>query len=247
MSPLEAMNRPASLDRALRRMLEADDAKGDAEDAYEKWVAWQAAATDYWLMLHPELKRFRRGDGTTVPIVADMRARAKLISEAMTGIPDAWRLMPPSAAKAEHLARVGWWHELMAGLYDPVTGAIERIDVDRSAVETLVRFLEADVYCHRSGYTKDDVIRALTRSTILDLETRQRLRDVVVAIVDRPDRREFRAYVRLARSVDDENLRAQLRARFSANAPVVARHARWVLEGLGDRATAMSTNAGRQS
>ncbi len=219
-------------------MLEADDAKNDAGNANEEWVAWQAAATAYWLLLHPALRRFRRDDGTTVPTVAGMRERADLINHAMDGIPETWRLMPPSAAKVEHLARVGWYHELMAGLYDPIASALQRVDLDRAAVETLVRFLEADVYCHRSGYMKSDVIRALTRATIIDRETRQRLRVVVVAAVDGRDRREFRDYVRLARFVDDENLRTVLRARLLAESPLVARHARWVLEGLGEGATA---------
>ena len=213
-------------------MLQADDAKNEAGNANERWMDWQAAATDYWLLLHPELRLFRRGDGSTIPTVEDLRARADLINRAMDGIPDTWRLLPPSEAKVEHLARVGWYHELMAGLYDPLTRAIERVDIDQDAVETIVRFLEADVYCHRSGYAKADVIRALKRSSNLDEATRERLRSVVLNVVEGPDRREFRSYVRLARFVDAESFRAQLRVRLHADSRPVARHARWVLEGL---------------
>jgi hypothetical protein len=70
----------------------------------------------------------------------------------MTDVPTTWRLARPSLAKAEHLARVGWFHELYAALYGPIEHAVKHVEGgDAAAVETLVRFLEADVYCHRSG------------------------------------------------------------------------------------------------
>jgi hypothetical protein len=105
---------------------------------------------------------------------------------------------------------------------------------DAAAVETLVRFLEADVYCHRSGYQKADAIRFLTRAR-LSVESERRLRDVVLAVVDDFDRREFRSYIRLARRVDDESLRAALRRRAFSDHRRTSRHARWVLKGLGER------------
>jgi hypothetical protein len=224
-----------AVDVALRRMLEADDAANHPQQTNEQWADWQRAAADYWLLLHPELKRFRRGNPTAIPTVANIRARADLINESTHGIPDTWRLMPPSAAKAEYLARVGWFHELMAGMYDPIHSAIARVADDRSAIETLVRFLEADVYCHRSGYAKADAIRALRRPAALEQQIQERLRAVVLGAVDGPDRREFRAYVRLARLVVDAELMAGLHARLASDSSIVARHARWILEGIGAR------------
>jgi hypothetical protein len=227
------MSRETPRELALRRMLDADDAKNDAGNANDPWAVWQRAATDYWLLVHPELRRLRRRDGAVLPTVSEMRERADHINRAMDGIPDNWRLRPPSADKIEHLARVGWYHELMAGLYDPIASALPKVGDDPSAIEVLTRFLEADVYCHRSGYTKSDVIRALAKATPSDAKTRRRLQGVVVAVVDGPDRREFRDYVRLARAVDDATMQTRLRGRLHAGAPVVARHARWILEGLG--------------
>ena len=81
---------------------------------------------------------------------------------------------------------------------------------------------------------KVDVIRVLCR-TELSAPARERLRRVVLAVVDGRDRREFRAYVRLACVVDSPVLRDELRSRLAAR-ELVRRHARWVLEGLGERA-----------
>lgn len=126
----------------------------------------------------------------------------------------------------------------MAGLYGPVDHAIGRVeDGDADGIETLVRFLEADVYCDRSGYVKADAIRVLTRAK-LDEQTTARLRGVVLAVVDGPDRREFRSYVRLARRVDSEELRAELRVRLDSASRRTARHAGWVLAGLDESSAA---------
>jgi hypothetical protein len=228
------LRRKASAEAALRRMLEADDAKDDVGNANAEWEDWQRAATDYWVQGHPELQRFRRSRDKKIPTIERMRDLARRIEGSMDGIPASWRVRAPSAEKAEHLARVGWHHELMAALYEPLDDAMGKVSSSSSEVETLVRFLEADVYCHRSGYAKADVIRALRR-TELDAATRKRLRGVVIRAVDGPDRREFRAYVRLARLVDDDELRTQLRARLDPYTPIVTRHARWVLEGLGEK------------
>jgi hypothetical protein len=120
----------------------------------------------------------------------------------------------------------------MAGLYEPIEHAIDRLRRgDTSGIETLVRFVEADVYCHRSGYAKADAIRFLTRVPLAGRVV-ARLRWVVLDTVDGPDRREFRAYVRLARRVDSDDFRRELRALLGSSNPTTARHARWMLDGL---------------
>src|SRR4051794_12522983 len=130
---------PRAVDLALRRMLDAEDRK-DGTGAGADWNEWQRAATDYWLLLHPELAPHRRGDPARTPTVAELRERAGLVSRAMHGIPSNWRLQPRSAERSERLARVGWFHELGLGLYEPVFDAIARAPRDRAAVETLIRF-----------------------------------------------------------------------------------------------------------
>jgi hypothetical protein len=220
--------------RALEQMLLADDAKNQAQ-SNDAWSRWQEAATDYWVLLHPNLARFRRGDPRPPPSIDELRERAALVSTAMDGIPSSWRLAPPSVARAEHLARVGWFHELLAGLSGPVRYAIEAVrNGDPSGVETLVRFLEADVYCFRSGYLKVDVINALVRASLTD-EAADRLRKVVLDVVDGPDRREFRAYVRLAWKVETPALLAALDERAKSPTRRVARYGKWILDGLALR------------
>jgi hypothetical protein len=225
-----------AVERALRRMLDADDAK-NASQGHREWEAWQRAAADYWVLLHPGLASLRRGDPGRTPPVDEMRERADAIVSSRDGIPMGWRQMPPTPEKVEYLARTGWWHELMAGLYEPVNHAIDRLrHGDVSGIETLVRFLEADVYCHRSGYAKADAIRFLTRAPLSD-DVIDRLRSVVLAVVDSYDRREFRSYIRLARRVDSDDLRQALRERRDrgiSGDPRTVQHARFMLEELGE-------------
>jgi hypothetical protein len=97
-----------------------------------------------------------------------------------------------------------------------------------------VRFLEADIYCFRSGYMKAEAIHVLKRAD-LDEKTAGRLRAVVLGVVSGYDRREFRAYIRLARRVESDALREDLRALAVSPARRTARHARWVLAGLGEK------------
>ncbi len=218
---------------ALDRMLAAERAM-EQSPTRDGWDAWQRAAADYWVQLHPELARFRRGSVDATPTVEELRERAGLLATAMDGVPGDWRLRKPSPERVQHLARVGWFHELSIGLYEPVWGALERLrSGDASRIETLIRFLEADVYCFGSGYLKADLIRSMTRSELGEAEV-ARLRRVVLAVVGSYDRREFRAYCRLARRLDSPSLREDLRALAASDDRRTARHARWVLDALGE-------------
>src|SRR4051812_33119871 len=110
------------------------------------------------------------------------------------------------------------------GRYQAIARAIPLAAHEPAAVELVVQFLEDDIYAFGSGYLKADAIRFLTRSTVLDERAKGRLRLVVLAVVGGPDRREFRAYVRLARSVDEPTFRAQLEALSGSAEPRTARH-----------------------
>jgi len=101
-------------------------------------------------------------------------------------------------------------------------------------VDEAIRFLEKDEWAFGSGYAKADLIRLLRK---LDLNSTQaeRLRRVVLAVVDGRDRREFRHYRRLACKLDSPQLRVELMRRLEDENEVVRRHARWVLEYLSER------------
>jgi hypothetical protein len=100
-----------------------------------------------------------------------------------------------------------------------------------AGLETAVNFLDADPWFQRSGYIKAELIRHISRIEIPQAIT-ERLRAVVLAIVDRRDRREFRQYCRLARKVDSPELREELSLRLQDDDPAVRRRARWALDAL---------------
>lgn len=169
---------------------------------------------------------------TTVAAIARYRDLAVEIEDATEGIRPDWQRLPEPARTAAQ-ARVDRWHELMAALYDPLHAALAAVRAgDTKAIEPLVTFLEADVYCHRSGYMKSHAIRALRRVPEIAEPHRSRLQRVVLHVIDGPDRREFRDYIRLAEKVDDEALRDQIRIRGQSESHIVARHARWMLDEL---------------
>ena len=103
---------------------------------------------------------------------------------------------------------------------------------DAAAVELAVVFLEADPWFFRSGYVKADLIRRLQRLTLTP-KLIDRLSAVVLAVVDGRDRREFRWYARLARRIDNSQLREALLERHKVTDPGVRRRAGWVLDALG--------------
>jgi hypothetical protein len=65
-------------------------------------------------------------------------------------------------------------------------------------LETAVAFLEADPWFFGSGYAKADLIRLINRIE-LTYPYRKRLQRVVLATIEKHDRREFRSYCRLAK------------------------------------------------
>lgn len=105
---------------------------------------------------------------------------------------------------------------------------------DPTAAEAAIAFLEADPLFFRSGYMKTKLIAALGR-VALDAGRVERLRQVILNLVDRRDDREFRRYCRMAVRYDAPHLREALRARLVLDDPHVRRRAGWVLDAL-DRA-----------
>jgi hypothetical protein len=98
-------------------------------------------------------------------------------------------------------------------------------------IESLIAFLENDPWTFGSGYIKADIIRLLRK---LDLTPKQseQLRKVLLTIVDKRDRREFRHYCRLACKLDSMALRRELTRRLQSMDKGVSRRARWMLDYL---------------
>lgn len=100
---------------------------------------------------------------------------------------------------------------------------------EEAAVEVAIKYLELDPYYFRSGYSKERILRILKK---LELSKKQqdRLRNVILSKVDSHDCREFRAYCRLAKKLNDEGLLKRLKQRSGSLDEGVKRRAIWMLK-----------------
>jgi hypothetical protein len=96
-------------------------------------------------------------------------------------------------------------------------------------IETAIAFLEADPWFFRSGYEKQNIIRHVKRAQ-LSLTQRLRLARVVLAVIDKGDRVEFRHYGRLACGVWSDFLDEEVAMRMQSADKGVRRRATWVAE-----------------
>ncbi len=120
-------------------------------------------------------------------------------------------------------------------LYPDVLDAIDRAKVgDASGLETMIRFLESDAYSLGSGYLRSDTIHVLTRLDLND-SARRRLGAVLLAGIDGPTRREFKALGRLARRLDEPLLRAAVEGRVRGPSERTSAHAHWILNAMGPK------------
>ena len=111
---------------------------------------------------------------------------------------------------------------------------------DPAGLEIAISFLEADPWFFGTGYVKTKLMRFI-KPSMLTPEDTQRLQQVVLAVVDKRDERDFREYCRFARKVDAPELWEQLSQRLTSRNPDtspnfdVRRRARWVLEALAQK------------
>jgi hypothetical protein len=80
---------------------------------------------------------------------------------------------------------------------------------DPDAVEPMLRWLEEDHFCRHTGYRKQRVMCFLRRAP-LDEAQEDRVRALMLAVVERGHRLEFRDTCRLARRVDSPGFRDAL-------------------------------------
>jgi hypothetical protein len=132
-------------------------------------------------------------------------------------------------------ARLRWFYTLerayppgfWEGMQDLLAGKTDNLEI-------YLAFLEADLHFFRSGYAKSEVIRGLKRLPLTEVQKR-RLQNVVLRVVDKDFRREFRDYCRLARTIQSEDWLREVEARLASCDPNHALRAQWVLEACRRR------------
>ena len=99
------------------------------------------------------------------------------------------------------------------------------------AIDAAIEFLEADPWCFRSGYAKGRLMRHLAQIEPTP-DQLARLVNIVLHVVDRGGRPEFRDATHLARKIGGAELRTQLRQRLHGTDTAVARRALFALLDL---------------
>lgn len=107
---------------------------------------------------------------------------------------------------------------------------------DSRAVDAAIRWLRFDPFCLWSGYLKRDLMRSIARQR---LSTRQAaaIQEVLLEILPRGRREEFRDSCRLARAVNGQLFRDRLRAFTLVDDADTRQRATWMLAGC-ERAAA---------
>jgi hypothetical protein len=93
-------------------------------------------------------------------------------------------------------------------LYAPITAALSRVrGGERTAIDQVLDFLEADPWCFRSGYMKSKLMHAIANGPELQGESRRRAQRVVIRRLLAPQPGLQRHARRLAAAVWDDTLR----------------------------------------
>jgi hypothetical protein len=96
-------------------------------------------------------------------------------------------------------------------------------------LEPYIRFVEADVRFYRSGYARSTVLTALKRHPMTAAE-QMRLQNLILSMVDRGWRSEFRYFCRLARYIQTYTFMQELMNRAARGNSEVKARASLVLE-----------------
>lgn len=133
----------------------------------------------------------------------------------------------------------------VAAFYEPFTGLARRIrDGDRAAMDEAVRFLEADPWCFRSGYLKEELMTALANAA-LPSDLRNRLRAVVLHRLRHREARLLRPTGRLAANVWDDGLERQVRELAAAGTAEEREGAAAVLRAVEQRRRTLAGEGGK--
>lgn len=117
------------------------------------------------------------------------------------------------------------------------TSLLRRVGTgDSTAIDEAIQWLRFDPFCLWSGYLKQRLMRSIASQR---LSTRQAatIRSLLLEILPRGRREEFRDACRLARAVNDGDFRHSLREMTQTQDPDTNQRAIWMLSGC-ERAAA---------
>jgi hypothetical protein len=227
-----------SIAQAREALIEADRLRrADTHSTYDDgaWPVWQRAAVAYRLALMPQDEVWRADPGQpALRSIEEIRERAGMLEEASRAV-HAFPLRDTDPDQyVEQSAAAGWFHEMFRAMYPPAFWrCLDAVKSgDRTGLEPILCFLEADPWCFRSGYVKADLIRSVIRLDLNEAD-KARLRRTVLLVVDDPVlRRELRSYAKLAVAVAGPGLVEALEVRLSVDSSVIRANARWILDAL---------------
>ncbi len=160
-----------------------------------------------------------------------LAGRARSVDEARAAVDRAAQLRDRSpAAYRDWQAAIEAFHTAIDDAYPE--GFWEFVSSrDPNQLESVISFLEPDPWFFRSGYAKATVINKIM-SVALSVDQVRRLRVVLLEVVRGRDRREFRAFCRLARKLASPELSRELEALESSSERGIRRRAGWMLSAL---------------
>ena len=102
---------------------------------------------------------------------------------------------------------------------------------DPSGVERAIEFLDADPIFFQSGYWKSRLVRYLLQAPLTP-QQKDRLKEIVLKIVQRRNTWEFQAFCRLAYLLRDGDISVRLRELSELPDPSTTQRAKWMLLSL---------------
>ena len=165
-------------------------------------------------------------------------ARARAVNEAQAEIHDAFKEVVNRNDEGDPrtqrwLNAIKMFDAAYSRVYPEDLRLLEQGALPASEINTadILDFLEADPVFFRSGYMKEALLGALKQRPLAQHEI-TRLQTIILNVVRKADRREFRRFCRVATVVDDHCFRGELNGLEVADDPGIRRRSRWVLAAL---------------
>lgn len=104
---------------------------------------------------------------------------------------------------------------------------------DPNAIHTAITFLQTDPIFFRSGYIKEELLRALKKAP-LSKKNITALHSLLLDQLQIPARREFRDYCKLAKKIVTDDFINQLQEKTLSTDENVSRQAQWMLDTISE-------------